>query len=113
MNAYLYAAALYCGPCGETIRADLDRAGKRPPNRDNESSYDSDQYPKGPYSDGGGESDSPCHCDACGAFLENPLTDDGVEYVREQVAIGDGRPDILAAWRAFYSDELAQLGVGA
>lgn len=48
-----------------------------------ESSYDSDEFPKGPYLDGGGESDTPQHCGACHEFLENPLTDDGLEYVRE------------------------------
>ena len=35
---------------------------------------------------GGGESDTPQHCDDCDVFLENPLTDDGNEYVRELYA---------------------------
>ena len=43
-----------------------------------ENDYDSDDLPKGPYSNGGGEADTPQHCDGCGAFLENPLTGDGV-----------------------------------
>jgi hypothetical protein len=50
---------------------------------EDESSYDSDEYPKGPYPNGGGESDSPQHCADCREFLENPLTSDGYDYVRE------------------------------
>ncbi len=106
MNVYMYAAALYCADCGESIRQTLDREGKRPADPGDESSYDSDQYPKGPFGDGGGESDSPCHCGACGRFLENPLTPDGVDYVRDAIASGDGAPDVLATWRAFYGAEI-------
>lgn len=109
MQAFIYAADLYCEPCGSTIRADLDRAGKRPANPDHESTYDSDQYPKGPYADGGGESDSPCHCGACGVFLENPLTHDGVEYVRDMLANSKHRHgDVAEQWRAFYEEELME-----
>jgi hypothetical protein len=86
MKAFVYQAALYCVPCGESIRARLDGDGKRPADLDNESSFDSDNYPKGPYADGGGEADSPQHCDACNAFLENPLTADGAEYLAEQIS---------------------------
>lgn len=52
------------------------------PDTQDESTYDSGEYPKGPYGDGGGESDSPQHCGACHEFLENSLTSDGAEYVR-------------------------------
>ncbi len=68
-----------------------------------ESDYDSDEHPKGPYSDGGGESDSPQHCASCGTFLENPLTDEGVEYVRES-----GNRE----WADFYDIELDPESVG-
>lgn len=44
---------------------------------------DSGEYPCGPYGDGGGESDTPAHCGACGEFLENSLTSDGMAYVRD------------------------------
>ena len=57
---------------------------------------DSGEYPCGPYADGGGESDTPSHCGACGEFLENPLTSDGYEYVREAAR---------AEWDAFYDIE--------
>jgi hypothetical protein len=58
-----------------------------------ESSYDSDEWPKGPYGNGGGESDCPQHCGDCHEFLENPLTPDGYQYVRE---------NYCAQWDSFY-----------
>lgn len=106
MKAYMYCAAMYCGPCGENLRAQLDAAGKRPADPNAESTYDSDDYPKGPYSAGGGEADTPQHCDACGVHLENPLTPDGVAYVADAIRAfdqeGDGTADVIATWREFY-----------
>lgn len=113
MNAFIYAADIYCECCGQAIRDTITREGRAPENPDNESSYDSDQFPKGPYANGGGEADSPQHCASCRAFLENPLTDDGREYVR--AAIADARPCIGAEvdspveqWRAFYAGDMAE-----
>ena len=77
MNAYIYRAELYCEECGSAIRTALTAAGKAPADAGNECSYDSDNYPKGPYENGGGESDSPQQCAECGAYLHNPLTGDG------------------------------------
>lgn len=116
MNAYIYAADFYCDACGENIRADITAAGRAPANPDNESSYDSDQFPKGPYSDGGGESDYPCHCAGCNAFLDNPLTPDGVAYVRAAFADDrdwrSGAPleagSILEQWRNAWPDIWAE-----
>ena len=65
---------------------------------EDETTFDSDQYPKGPYCNGGGESDCPNHCDGCKVFLENPLTQDGENYVREQADKGH----IPDEWREFY-----------
>lgn len=59
MDVYIYQAAIYCEDC-------------RNPEME------------GPHSEGGGEADAPQHCDTCKAFLENPLTADGYDYVREQ-----------------------------
>lgn len=84
MDVFMFKAALYCAPCGEKIRVDLDAAGKRPADVDSESSFDSDDYPKGPFADG--EADSPQHCDACNAFLENSLTSEGEAYLAEQIS---------------------------
>lgn len=87
MRVYVYQAALLCEDCGELVKQSLlhDEFG------------DSDYYPQGPYSDGGGAADTPQHCDHCERFLENPLTDDGRDYVR---AAADGA--CADQWRAFY-----------
>ena len=92
MNTYFYQAALWCEDC----------AGEIPRTR----SDDSDDSPQGPYPDGGGESDSPQHCEGCRVFLENALTDYGIAYVRRALAAGRGNPAVLAAWRDYYSDHL-------
>lgn len=90
MEVYVYQAALYCDDCGEAIARELAARGV-------EDSGDSDGFPQGPYPDGGGGADVPQHCDgaghclnavrfgeqAVGAFLENPLTDDGRRFVAE------------------------------
>lgn len=115
MRAFIYAAALHCEACGRAIRETL--AESAPADPDNESSYDSDEFPKGPYADGGGEADSPQHCDSCGVFLENPLTPDGVAYTRDLIAdaVRSGRMDrhnrtgaplAAAEWQAFYAADL-------
>ena len=83
MDAYIYQAALWCETCTAEIKGRVAPPAHYDP--DNESSYDSDEYPKGPYSDGGGEADVPQHCDGCGAFLRNRLTDAGDAYVRGEV----------------------------
>ena len=122
--AYIYQADIWCESCGESIRDHIRAAGNAPEEPDDESSYDSDEYPKGPFDDGGGESDSPGHCGAgaeclnglrlndgrvIGQPLENPLTSDGVDYVRE--AIADGGL-VAELWAELYADELAE-GVAA
>ena len=104
MNVYAYRSSLHCEPCGRAIVAKLQ------PEWDN---GDSSEYPQGPYADGGGEADSPYHCDTCMAHLENPLTDDGLAYVRNVVAVETercgklGRPvsEIVSEWQAFYGLE--------
>jgi hypothetical protein len=105
-DVYMFAAALYCEACGEKIRADITAQGKAPADPDEESTYDSDDFPKGPFPDGGGESDSPQHCDACHVFLENELTSEGRVYVAEKVDsdIVHGRLDSVAVtqWYPFY-----------
>lgn len=102
MLAYVYQAALLCPDCAIQVKLSLREAGKVPDNPMDESTFDSGDYPKGPYTDGGGEADSPCHCDHCHVFLENPLTSDGQEYVKEALASGEGDPEVLAAWRERY-----------
>jgi hypothetical protein len=114
VDAYMSCAALLCASCGEARRAAIAADGEAPADPADESSYDSDAYPKGPYPDGGGEADTPQHCDACGTFLENPLTPDGLAYVREAIAEAmtatpfDPDAPALKIWREFYADELEQ-----
>lgn len=111
MKAYIFQAALYCEACGRGICARIDEAG-RPAhvNPADESSYDSDEYPKGPYFDGGGEADCPQHCDDCEVFLENPLTTHGVDMLHVALTQPHAQGDLetLATWREFYAAELAE-----
>jgi len=105
MRVFMFQAALWCEACARATMA-----GKLRPahvNPEDESSYDSGEWFKGPYTEGGGESDTPQHCDGCGLFLENPLTADGLAYVAERLAgfVADphnGNADVLAVWREFY-----------
>jgi len=98
MDAYMYRAALYCVPCGNKIKAALTE-----PDIIHD---DSDHYPQGPYANGGGEADTPQHCDTCRCFLQNPLTLDGAIYVREQidefVRSGSGDWNVLRLWAEHY-----------
>jgi hypothetical protein len=71
---------------------------------------ESDYYPQGPYADGGGEADSPQHCDHCGLLLENPLTGDGNRYVNEKLTEyardGSGTLEVLEKWSNRYNVSL-------
>ena len=100
MDAYIYRAGLWCGPC--VIKAFV-AAGKATPGAidissaealrqvvsangfASESDYDSDDLPKGPIAQGGGEADTPRHCEGCGQFLANPLTGDGLIWVDDTI----------------------------
>lgn len=105
-EVYVYKAALYCKPCGDGIKQRLAMNGKAVPENLDETQYDSDVYPKGPYPNGGGEADSPQHCDNCGRFLDNPLTQEGYNYVNEAIAAheksGRGNEEVLNEWVSFY-----------
>ena len=93
MDAYIYQADLYCEDCaGDTMQ----------PHDALDAGLDSDNLAICPYADGGGESDSPAHCGSCGVFLENPLTGDGAEYVKDAVLDGSGNTEVLAEWREYY-----------
>lgn len=108
MEAYVFQAALYCRDCGEALVRDLRDRGA-------EDTGDSDDFPQGPYPDGGGEADTPQHCDngtqcvaaeiiggrRVGAFLENPLTSDAEAYVRQSLADTPGSP-LVRFWVEHY-----------
>ena len=128
MDVYVYTAALWCGPC--IIKALVAQRKAAPGAIDmlpaealeqivsangftSESDYDSDDLPKGPYADGGGEADTPQHCDGCGQFLENPLTGDGLIYVEDAIRaslttkrLTGATNDAVVDWAEFYKDEL-------
>ena len=53
MNAYIYAADLWCEDCARAIMGGQAEAGKLPADPDDEGSFDSDDCPKGPYLAGG------------------------------------------------------------
>lgn len=93
MKAFIYQAALLCGDCAETEREHLttETGISR---QLLETGTDSEGYPQGPFADGGGEADSPQHCDHCGVFLENPLTPDGDTYTRQIAEQYETRPDM-------------------
>lgn len=111
MNAYIYQAAIYCEDCALAICKRLKAEGNR-------RSDDSDEWPLRSSAEGGGEADSPEHCDSgedclnaidladgrkIGAWLENDLTSEGVAYVREAVIKGG---EVAELWALWYSDEL-------
>ena len=83
MQAYIYQAAFLCEECANKTCDVIVRNEDQP----YKPSENSDQWPQGPYANGGGEADCPNHCDHCGVFLENPLTTDGYAYVRESVSL--------------------------
>ena len=83
MNAYIYNAALYCGEHGAAINDRIRAATGEP----TDAMLDNSDEWVIPTPDGGGEADTPQHCRNCGEFLENPLTDDGLRWVRLQLRI--------------------------
>jgi hypothetical protein len=100
MDAYVYKAALWCGPCiiktlvvgrkaapgaidmlpAEALEQIVSASGFS-----SERDYDSNDLPKGPCAAGGGEADTPQHCDGYRQFLGNPLTGDGLIYVEDAI----------------------------
>lgn len=95
--AYAYNAAMWCDDCAAAVMRELDARGVA-------DTGDSNGYPQADGSSG--EADSPQHCDDCGVFLENPLTSDGWDYVREAITadVAAGRYDSVACreWAPFY-----------
>jgi hypothetical protein len=100
MNAYIFHAAFLCEDCAAKVKAQTPLPEGADPS--NEATWDSDDYPKGPFLHGGGESDGPEHCAHCSTFLENPLTEHGEAYVRVAVNEKVGDQKVLAEWKSFY-----------
>lgn len=64
MVIYLYCGDILCGECGRARRLSLDAEGQRPADPDDESSYDSGDYPKGPF-----PAEQTERCGECGAEI--------------------------------------------
>tara|TARA_R110000851_G_scaffold76487_1_gene168351 strand:+ start:415 stop:720 length:306 start_codon:yes stop_codon:yes gene_type:complete len=97
MEAYIYQADLLCDECAEVRKKDIHH---------NSNCQDSEDYPQGPYLDGGGESDYPQHCGNCNMFLENSLTSDGEKELTILLSkpASNGIADIIhAQYKDYYS----------
>lgn len=112
--AAIYCADNWCDDCAEAIRDDIRAHGQAPIDPDDESSYDSGEFPKRAEDDE--ESDSPQHC-ASGetclnanklsdgtkvGLLFGELTDAGIEYVKKAIAEGGL---VAEFWKSKYEDE--------
>lgn len=106
MEAYIYQADIICAECAEVRQQDL----KYQRILVNDSYQDSDNFPQGPYDNGGGESDSPQHCGNCNLFLENPLTNDGEKELKILLSkpASNGIAEIIHAEYKQYYDYLFQ-----
>ena len=95
MEAYIYQADIYCTDCARKYSQLQILIGEK-------DTGNSDQFPQGPYENGGGESDYPQHCGNCHVFMENSLTSDGEDYViaAAKDALGG---DVAKEWKEYYS----------
>lgn len=77
---YIFGADTFCDGCGEQICKRLVAAGKAPANVADQSSYDSDDFPKRCGDDDDhGASDSPCHCGSGPKCINAEKLNDGGE----------------------------------
>jgi len=119
-DVYVYQADFLCEDCAGKIIEKLEKEGV-------EDTGDTDDFPQGPYPEGGGEADSPHHCGSgagcvnaikvpggskIGCPLGNPLTSDGTRYVEEKLAhnlVCETSPHshgVQLLWSSIYSDAL-------
>ena len=114
--AYIYQADIYCDRCGEDIRRRLTAEGLAPANPIDETTFDSDDFPK---VDGEGyEVDCPQHCgsgadclepeiiggEKYGKLLEHVLTKTGADYVRS--AHAEDPNEVTAYWMERFAEDL-------
>lgn len=108
MDVFIYKADTWCEDCIAKVKADIAARGETPANPGDEHTYDSDDYPKGPFSND--ESDSPTHCCKCHVFMEQPLTSAGYQYVaeilnEEGVNTLESLSDVGREWASYYGFE--------
>ncbi len=84
------------------LKAKIDISAKELEKRGiKKTEHDSDAWPQGPYSDGGGEADYPQHCCQCHVFMENSLTSDGVDYVKHWIK-QTPQSEVTKEWQDYY-----------
>jgi|SRR3954462_10194362 len=98
MDAYIFQSALLCEDCARTVRRESHTAIVAQADADD----NSDLAPIGPYPNGGGEADSPQHCDHCGIHLQNPLTSEGYNFMQEAAQNPTSHSDVIREWIRFY-----------
>jgi len=118
-DVYVYQAALLCDDDGADLIKKLKKEGV-------EDSGESDDFPQGPFSYGGGESDYPQHCDfgvrcvaalklpdgtKIGAPLGNPLTADGIRDLTGAITVALHSHRLQSRligrmWNELYKDSL-------
>ena len=119
--AYIYAADIFCDACGEAIRKEIIEEDTQrytrlaPADPDDETSYDSGDFPKLCGDDE--ESDCPQNCGSGENCLEadvlpsghkigkqfGSLSLDGVDYLKEAIEEGG---EVAEFWADFYSEYL-------
>jgi hypothetical protein len=112
---FIYAADLWCDSCGRSIRKQLRREGHALADSHDETSYDSDEFPK--FAADSGEADCPQHCGAgedclesielpsgrkIGALLSTEMTGEGARYTQEAIAAGGEVAELWAEEFAAY-----------
>jgi hypothetical protein len=101
----IYKADVYCIDCTKRISAGIQAAGFAVVRNGGTTGklsdvelLDSDNFPQTCMN---GEADSPQHCASCNEFLENPLTTDGYNWLRNECAT---KPDSITVqmWAEYY-----------
>jgi len=109
----IYQADVWCDSCAADIRDRIIGEGFAPAHPDDETTYDSDEYPKSMSDDE--SADSPQHCASGADCLEGvelsdgtkvgclfgDLTPEGLDYVREAIREGG---IVSEYWRQYYSE---------
>ena len=95
MEAYIYQADIHCADCNDKVVDCLEKRGIK------KTEHDSDAWPQGPYSNGGGEADYPQHCCQCNVFMKNSLTSYGVDYVKHWVK-QTPQSEVTKEWQDYY-----------
>ena len=89
ITSWTYNASIYCDDCKPDNGCSDDRC------------LDSACCPQPVFSTSD-EADTPQHCAACNAFLQNALTGDGFKRLREDLSLPLGNEEVRAEWRSFY-----------